>query len=133
MAQQRTHNHSVHQIVLPSGKAIDAVCFNGETRVERDLERLEHCAHCGHDRVHPVAWSEADETSWAVTLRCPDCESTRDATFAQDVLDRFDIALDEGTRAIASDLDLLTRANMAEDVERFLHALDAGHIVPEDF
>ncbi|MBJ7472275.1 MAG: hypothetical protein JHD16_13295 [Solirubrobacteraceae bacterium] len=68
-----------------------------------------------------------------MNLRCPDCEDRREAIFGQDELDEFDVALDEGTRAVAADLDLLARANMADDIDRFTKALDGGHIMPEDF
>ncbi len=60
----------------------------------------------------------------------PDCEERREAIFGQSELDEFDVALDEGTRSVAADLDLLARANMADDIDRFLKALQADHIVP---
>ncbi len=35
--------------------------------------------------------------------------------------------------AVLADLKRLSHANMAEDIERFVAALHAGHILPEDF
>jgi hypothetical protein len=49
------------------------------------------------------------------------------------VVDRFDEALDLGTDAMLNDLLLLARANMESEVDRFVAALVADHILPEDF
>ena len=49
------------------------------------------------------------------------------------LIQRFDETLDRGTEALVADLRQLTRANMEDDVERFVHALNAGHVLPEDF
>jgi hypothetical protein len=65
--------------------------------------------------------------------RCPNCEWNVTSVFGEDAIQRFDETLDRGTEALVSDLRQLTRANMEEDVERFIHALDAGHLLPEDF
>lgn len=137
MAQPQPHTHILTRITLPSGKQVDVISFVGaaSTQGARSAEQipLAYCQQCGHDRVQPTGWSEVGTTHWHVTLRCPDCESRREAIFSQSELDEFDVALDEGTRAIAADLDLLSRANMADDIDRFMAALDADHIVPEDF
>ncbi len=71
--------------------------------------------------------------SWSVDLRCPDCEWHGGGVYAQEIVDRFDEALDRGTEQLLGDLSLLTRANMEEQVERFVTALNAGWILPEDF
>jgi hypothetical protein len=41
--------------------------------------------------------------------------------------------LDEGTTVLLAELKRLRHTNMAEDVERFIDALNAGAILPEDF
>ena len=53
--------------------------------------------------------------------------------FEQDVVERFDEELDRGTEALVRDLKRLMQANMEDEVERFVSALQADHIVPEDF
>lgn len=136
MAHPTPRNHHITRITLASGKEIDVVDFTTESAplpAARRTVSLACCPDCSNDRVQPVSWSEVGETEWRVELRCPDCEQRREATFGQTELDDFDIALDEGTRAVAADLDLLTRANMADDIDRFTFALHAGHIQPEDF
>ncbi len=53
--------------------------------------------------------------------------------FSQDVADTFDDALDASTQAVLDDYQELVRRNMENDVERFLKALEADLILPEDF
>lgn len=138
MAQQTPRTHIIKRVTLPSGKEVELVSYVGSspvsasTPVKRSAP-LACCPNCGHDRVQPTGWSEVGSSHWHVNLRCPDCEERREAIFGQDELDEFDVALDEGTRSVAADLDLLARANMADDIDRFVKALSGGHIVPEDF
>jgi hypothetical protein len=66
-------------------------------------------------------------------LRCPNCEWSGTGVFEQDIVERFDEELDRGTEALVRDLRNLMQANMEDEIERFVSALDAGHIVPEDF
>lgn len=100
---------------------------NTETR------ELEICPSCGLDFVYPVDWATAGQNHWEVDLLCPNCEWTGSGVFGQDAVDRFDEVLDRGSRALVSDLESLTRANMEEQIERFAAALQAGLILPEDF
>jgi hypothetical protein len=48
-------------------------------------------------------------------------------------VDAFDEALERGADALASGYEWLVRANMVEEIERFVGALDADAILPEDF
>jgi hypothetical protein len=83
--------------------------------------------------VYPVDWAEANPGYWDVDLRCPNCEWTESGVYSQEVVDRFDMTLDAGTEALIGDLQALMRANMEEEIERFVTALGAGFILPEDF
>jgi hypothetical protein len=143
-------DHQLKRIVLPSGKTIEVVYFESlsaeaaqldsadatapqaETRetVERDLHC---CPECSSDLVYPVAWEEADETHWSITLRCPNCEWDEDGVFAQEQCDRFDDELERGTDALTRDYKRLMTANLAEEIERFAQALGEDHILPMDF
>lgn len=135
MPQQAPRTHLLKTITLPSGKQLDVVSFVDEPSGELvpAAAPMACCPVCSQDRVQPTAWSEVSAVSWRVTLRCPDCEHCREDIFGQTELDEYDIALDEGSRAIAADLDLLARANMADDIDRFTQAMRGDHIVPEDF
>lgn len=94
---------------------------------------LHICPSCDSELVYPVDWAPAERKNWSVDLRCPDCEWHGGGIYAQEVVDRFDEALDLGTEQLLADLSLLTRSNMEEQVERFVTALHAGWILPEDF
>jgi hypothetical protein len=140
MSQSPQHSsHNVRRVVLPSGKTIEVVYIE-----ERHLASfaplggeqatdLHVCSGCDSELVYPTEWEEAGPTHWDVSLRCPNCEWAGTGTFEQDVVERFDEELDRGTEALVRDLKRLMQANMEEDIERFVSALAAGHIVPEDF
>ena len=139
-------SQSVKRIQLPSGKTIEVVFFdrvaadpeNPTVRVEPPRsparERMLHvCPDCAAELVYPTQWEEAGPQNWFVSLRCPACEWTESAVFAQKIVDRFDEELDRATEALMRDLEQLTRANMAEEIERFSSALASDAIVPFDF
>jgi len=94
---------------------------------------LHICPSCRSDLVYPTDWSPAAMRKWQVELRCPDCEWNGSGTYDQRVVDSFDEALDNGTEAVLHDLKLLARANMEEHVDRFVEALWADQVLPEDF
>ncbi len=99
----------------------------------RAIAELHVCPACDSQLVYPTDWSPAGRDQWAIDLRCPECEWIAHGTFDQEVVDRFDLELDDGVEQILDDLTKLTRANMEEEVERFIAALDADTILPEDF
>jgi hypothetical protein len=128
----------VRRVVLPSGKVIEVVYFGDETSAaahptHQTAEDLHVCGTCESELVYPVDWEEAGETHWEVQLRCPNCEWSGTGVFEQDIVERFDEHLDRGTEALVRDLKNLMQANMEDEIERFVSALEAGHIVPEDF
>jgi hypothetical protein len=127
--------HAVRRVQLPSGKTIEIVYFD-ETRdpAAAPGADLHVCPACGSQFVHPTTWEEATAIEgWLLTLRCPECEWENEAVFEQDVVEELDEQLDRGTQVLVRDLKQLERANMEEEVERFVTALDAGHIFPIDF
>ena len=140
MSQTDKTQH-VRHLVLPSGRAIDVVYFDGEpagatptapatVRVQPDMHV---CPACEKALVYPVEWEEASPTHWEVQLRCPNCEWLTVGMFDQASVDRFDERLDRGTEALVSDLKRLTHANMEEEIERFSCALASDAIWPMDF
>jgi hypothetical protein len=48
-------------------------------------------------------------------------------------VDAFDEVLDEGTEQLVMDLKQLMHANMSDEIERFVAALEAEALLPEDF
>ena len=91
------------------------------------------CPCCSRDLVYPVDWEPAGRHGWSISLRCPECEWRDEGVFSQEIADRFDDALDASIQAVLEDYQSLVRANMESDVKRFLKALDADLILPEDF
>ena len=102
-------------------------------RVATERTELHVCPTCSSDFVYPLDWAQAGDSHWSVDLRCPECEWHGSGVYDQEVLDRFDVELDTGTAAVIDDLTELTRANMEEEVDRFLTALRGDLILPEDF
>ena len=132
------------RVTLPSGKTIEVVYFEA-ARIEaeravaegavpsRTGTDLHICLECGSELVYPIEWEEADSDNWRVSLRCPNCEWDATGVFSQDVVDAFDERLDEGTEQLVCDLKQLMHANMSEEIDRFVAALDAEALLPEDF
>jgi hypothetical protein len=142
MAMEAHRGHHLKRIVLPSGKTIEVVYFDqvdrpadaAETAQPQRTERELHlCDDCGSDLVYPTTWEEADERHWQVSLRCPNCEHFEQGIYSQDECDRFDDHLEAGTDALTRDFKRLMAANMAEEIDRFVAALDADAIQPMDF
>jgi len=88
---------------------------------------------CFSELVYPVHWEESGPENWNVLLHCPNCDVYREGVFAQETVEVFDEELDRGGDTLARDYKRLMRANMAEEIDRFVGALEAGAILPEDF
>jgi hypothetical protein len=140
MSQEADNRHYVRRVVLPSGKTIEVVYFDETQALDAASpglaevgEDLHVCDECSSDLVYPVEWDEAGATHWEVTLRCPNCEWFGTGVFSQDAVERFDEELDRGTEQLVRDLKRMMHANMEDEIERFVHALEADHIQPDDF
>ena len=112
---------------------VTAACTSEERPPAEPHQNLQVCCGCRSDLVYPVQWEESGPQNWSVVLHCPNCDTYRKGTFGQRTVDALDKALDRGTDALASDYERLVRANMVEEIARFVAALDADAILPEDF
>ena len=144
MSPQPDNRHYVRRVVLPSGKTIEVVYFDDQVieapaaepaagTVSETVHDLHVCGSCSSDLVYPTEWDEAGATHWEVTLRCPNCEWNGTGIFQQELVERFDEELDRGTEAVVRDLKRLMHANMEEEIDRFVQALEHDLILPEDF
>jgi hypothetical protein len=143
MDAQGDNGHFTKRVTLPSGKTIEVVYFADEGFLpEPDApahppaeahQDLHLCVECDSGLVYPVQWEEAGAENWSVLLHCPNCEVFREGVFTQENVELFDEELDRGADALARDYKRLMRANMADEIDRFVGALDAGAILPEDF
>jgi hypothetical protein len=140
--------HFVKRVVLPSGKTIEVVYFketdlphppvDASPAVPKDppaepRQDLHICTECSSELVYPLQWEESGPVNWNVLLHCPNCDVYREGIFTQETVETFDEELDRGADALASDYKRLVRANMAEEIERFVGALASDAILPEDF
>jgi hypothetical protein len=103
------------------------------TTTPRGRDDLHVCPSCNSELVYPTDWAPASNRHWHVALRCPECEWNGGGSYSQDVVDRLDEALEHGTESMLEDLSVLVRANMEDHIERFVSALNADQILPEDF
>ena len=96
-------------------------------------EQLHVCFNCASELVYPLDWCEEGLRHWRIVLRCPECESRREGVFEQTCVEQLDDELDRASSALLGDLRRMTHANMSEEAEFFIKALDADLIVPSDF
>jgi hypothetical protein len=146
MEPNRSH-HTRHRVRLPGGKQIEVVYRNqnqaaapagapaAPTAPDSACvpDPLHTCFHCAGDLVYPLDWIEEGPRHWRIVLRCPECESRREGVFEQEAVEQLDEQLDRAAGALLGDLQQLTQANMKDEVEFFVRALDADLIVPSDF
>jgi hypothetical protein len=132
-------HRSVRRVVLPSGKTIDVLYFEahqgavGDPKPSEQVDGLHVCPSCSSQLVSPVAWEEAGSSHWDVTLHCPNCDWLGNGVFPEAAVESFDEELDRGTEALVRDLQRLMRANMEDEIDRFVAALAADQIWPMDF
>jgi hypothetical protein len=146
MDRNDDNTHITKRVTLPSGKTIEVVYFADEALLADGADSLlpahspaepqqdlHTCVECESELVYPVQWEEAGPENWSVLLHCPNCDVFREGVFTQENVELFDEELDRGADTLARDYKRLMRANMADEIDRFVGALDAGAILPEDF
>lgn len=99
----------------------------------RDTPALHICQACSGELVYPMDWAEERSGYWRVLLRCPDCEQTHEGVFGHAAVEQLDDQLDRATGALLSDFRRMAHANMAQEIDFFVRALNADVIVPSDF
>src|SRR5205807_582445 len=94
---------------------------------------LHVCPECDSELVQPVTWSEASGDRWELTLECPNCWWSASGLYEREEVHQLEERLDDGLADMLGDLKRLTHANMADQIDRFVHALNADLVLPEDF
>jgi len=132
--------HESHDIHPRSPKPPQAAASAPGENLERTAgsgactpEQLHVCFNCGGELVYPLDWCEEGVRHWRIVLRCPECESRREGVFEQSAVELLDDELDRAAGALLGDLRRMTHANMSEEVDFFVRALDADLITPSDF
>jgi hypothetical protein len=130
--------HSIRRVVLPSGRTIDVVYFEDVPATPtipatRSIDGLHVCPLCDSGLVHPVSITGDGPDRWDIALQCPNCGWVGGGSFDRELVDQLEDELDRGTKAVVRDLKRLVRANMEDEIDRFVHALEADAILPMDF
>lgn len=100
----------------------------------RSQVQLHVCPECSSELVQPVAWEQTtSDSEWRLWRRCPECEWHGDEVHSEATIDEYDEQLDFGTRELAEELRSLEQTNMEDGAKRFIAALHADLILPEDF
>ena len=142
------------KISLPGGKVIEIIYFSepgGEGAVDVDTQAPENdglaavagdldgsldlhlCPACESDLVYPVTWEERSGDAWLIERRCPNCEWRHSGEFAQEDVEVFDDALNDGTEELLVTLRNFARSNMEADINRLIDAIHLDLIEPMDF
>jgi hypothetical protein len=116
----------IDRIDITSGHANHAVGSNTK-------QGLLECDHCHSRLMYPAYCEEHGREQWYIELECPDCGGVRSGLFAVEMLDALDRELDRAEAELEADLARMAHGNMADYVTRFVTALNAGAILPEDF
>ncbi len=129
--QMNPDSHSVRRIVLPSGRSIEVVRFHETDQSVRN--GLHICPQCGSHLVQPTSWNEAAEGCWELALECPNCWWSTEGLYQREEVYALEERLDDGLGDMLDDLKRLTHANMADQIDRFVAALESDLVLPEDF
>jgi hypothetical protein len=136
-----TSPHIRHHLQTPDGKHVEVVYHDHRRAPDPPSGRDQTCAprelhvcfNCAGELVYPLDWIEEGARHWRIVLRCPECEARREGVFEQAAVEQLDDELDRGAGALLSDLKRITHANMTDEVEFFVRALEADLITPNDF
>jgi hypothetical protein len=129
---QNANHHSVHRIVLPSGRKIEVVRFD-DSAAGQEARPLHICPDCDSPLVQPRSWSENEDEQWELELSCPNCEWCDEGVYGHSEIEDLEDRLEDGLADLLEDLHRLAQANMADEIERFVRGLEADLILPEDF
>ena len=99
------------------------------------VTELDVCVACGRTFVVPSAILEVvpSERRYTVELTCNNCGHSRVGTYDEQAMEDLDRALDRDQSALQATARRVYRENMLAEIERFVAALDANLILPEDF
>ena len=92
------------------------------------------CRVCARPFLVPVSIVPlVSQLGYVVELRCTNCEDVTVALLDEEKMERLDRELDRQTGRIRHALAEMQLADQLDEIDRFVEALDAGHIVPDDF
>ena len=98
-----------------------------------EVDSLRICHKCDCRLCFESAAEVLTPSTWLVALECPNCWHLVCRVFDDDEIEEFERRMDLGIDLIVRVLDILSEANMTDDVARAIAALRAGAIEPMDF
>jgi hypothetical protein len=105
---------------------------DGSTHLHRDAG-LHVCRRCEEPFVVPVALHEVVGDRFVVELTCNNCGWGDVGLHDDQALDALDRELDRSLAAMVATAELHALADELEAIDRFVAALRADRILPEDF
>jgi hypothetical protein len=102
------------------------------SRIARQRLDPHVCVACDGTLVYPE-FGLVEGTRWRVFIRCGSCGWAGERILDEKALEKFERELDDDYAELQRDLERLTRENMREYRDRFIAALRADAILPEDF
>lgn len=91
------------------------------------------CPVCGSELVYPVDWQRTSDTAWRLRLRCPECETERDAVLGRADVEEYNRRLYYGSQELAQAAQEMGRRNFEEEAAKLVAALEMDLILPMDF
>lgn len=99
----------------------------------RSDENLTMCRSCASGYAIPTAWTQHDEDSWWIHVRCGECGASREVVISDAAAQRYDVELDRGMHQIARAVRRLERAEMAVQAQALATALELDLVSADDF
>jgi len=92
------------------------------------------CRVCQRPFILPLStFPLVTRDAYVVELHCSNCEDSSVALLSEEQMERLDRELDRQTGRLRRAVAEMRLAEELEQVDRFVSALRAGHILPEDF
>ena len=136
---RKTDQSSKRRIVLSGADAQGArkepAVGSEERRVgcEQRDDTVRRCPRCSSELIQLVRWMRVGDRRWELTMECPNCWWSGDAVCGAHQVAELERRMEEGVVKMLRDLRRLANAIAAEELDRFVSALHADLILPEDF
>jgi hypothetical protein len=98
----------------------------------RPLELCE-CPHCGSRLVHPTEWQVQPGGEISLQLRCPECLTGMEGTFAAPRVRELDRELAAGRAAVRECYERAVRRHMYDELQALRNGLTRDLISADDF
>jgi hypothetical protein len=91
------------------------------------------CVYCASLLVQPTQWSQDDDETWCVTMRCPDCYRAFEQRLTQEQVNEFTLEIEGGFRCLLEALEKLDQEAFEAECSAIISALKNDNLYPMDF